>query len=93
MNDGFVCQEIQVIGRVQGVFYRAFTQQIALQHNITGWVKNAPDGSVLIHACGNKDDLLSFVERLRQGPPAATVEHLEIRDILQVDYKDFTVTR
>ena len=43
-----VRKEITVAGRVQGVGFRFFTQQTALNLRITGWVKNQTDGSVII---------------------------------------------
>jgi len=47
--------EITVTGIVQGVFYRMSTLKKAKSLEIKGWVKNSPDGSVLIRAEGTKE--------------------------------------
>ncbi|GAE91433.1 acylphosphate phosphohydrolase [Gracilibacillus boraciitolerans JCM 21714] len=44
---------IVVAGRVQGVGFRAFTQQVAVENDIVGWVRNHKNGSVEIEAAGN----------------------------------------
>ncbi len=67
-----------VRGRVQGVWFRAGTQEQALQLGLCGWVKNCPDGSVEIHAQGEKETLEQFINWCRKGPPAAQVSDLDI---------------
>jgi len=59
---------IRVTGRVQGVGFRYSTLREAQNENITGYVKNMPDGSVEIEAEGSKDQLDIFVEWCRRGP-------------------------
>ncbi|KAK7513174.1 Acylphosphatase-like domain-containing protein [Phyllosticta citriasiana] len=66
----------QVSGRVQGVFFRAFTIEQANAINVTGWVKNAADGTVVGEAQGTDDQLSRFVQQLNQGPPASSVERV-----------------
>ena len=88
-----ICEEIRVIGRVQGVFYRAFTQEVAQALGVTGWVKNAVDGSVIMHACANQITLENFHERLKAGPPKAKVERMEAQIIPQVNYEGFKIIR
>jgi hydrogenase maturation factor HypF (carbamoyltransferase family) len=62
---------IRVLGRVQGVGFRASAQQLALAYGLRGWVANVGRG-VVIHACGPADRLEQFVQALRTdiGPPA-----------------------
>lgn len=67
-----------VHGRVQGVWFRAGTQEQALQLGACGWVKNCPDGTVEIHAEGVKEVLEQFIAWCRKGTPAAQVSSLDI---------------
>jgi acylphosphatase len=73
---GDVALRIVVEGRVQGVFFRAFTRQLAGELGVRGWVRNRNDGNVEVVAAGAADVLDRFKERLREGPPAAHVEAL-----------------
>lgn len=86
--------DIRVTGRVQGVFYRASTQQKAQELGLAGWVKNESDGSVVIEAEGETDKLRSLVEWCKSGPPTARVQdiHVEISDTFK-NYDDFGVKR
>ncbi len=76
---------IKVCGDVQGVFFRQNTQRVAQSLNLTGWIKNEPNGSVLIVAEGNEEALDKFVGWCHHGPPSATVEEVEVTE---EDYKD-----
>jgi len=67
-----------VSGRVQGVWFRAGTREQALKYGLCGWVKNCPDGTVEIHAEGEKEALEHFIAWCRKGPPAALVTTLDI---------------
>ena len=69
---------IFVSGQVQGVCFRGDTQQIARELGITGWVKNLPDGKVEIIAEGEKEKVKQIVDWVRQGPPAAQVNNIDI---------------
>jgi acylphosphatase len=70
--------EAVVYGRVQGVSFRYYTEQIARRLQLTGWVANQSDGSVLVIAEGPPDDLERFVSFLRVGPPAAAVDEVAL---------------
>lgn len=65
-------------GRVQGVWFRASTQDQALQLGVCGWAKNCADGTVEIHAEAEKEILEQFVNWCKKGPPAAQVSALDI---------------
>lgn len=69
-----VCIRCIVSGKVQGVFYRATTQQQAQLLNITGYAKNLADGSVEVLACGEQTAIQQLQAWLWQGPKASEVE-------------------
>jgi len=65
--------EIRIQGRVQGVGFRYFVQRRAAEFDISGWVMNQSDGSVLVMAQGTPKDMEPFIDHLRSGPSAARV--------------------
>lgn len=67
---------IRVIGRVQGVGYRAWAADQARTHDLGGWVRNRRDGSVEIALKGNIQSVERIISRLREGPPLARVDDL-----------------
>ena len=67
-----------VSGKVQGVGFRFFVQSRAVALRLAGSVRNQPDGSVRVDAEGPKDDLLTLLDDLREGPPAARVERVDV---------------
>lgn len=69
---------ISVTGKVQGVGYRAFAVRVATQRGVTGGVRNLDDGRVELEVEGPKDRILSLMEELRFGPPAARVTAVQI---------------
>jgi len=66
-----------VRGRVQGVGFRWFVEREAHILGIAGWVRNNPDSSVEVLAMGTRDQLSGLRSRLREGPRAARVDHVE----------------
>ncbi len=66
-------------GRVQGVFFRDFTQRHAEELGLTGFVRNLQGGRVEVVAEGEKTKLSVLIDYLKRGPPAAAVESVEIR--------------
>ena len=66
-----------VYGRVQGVFFRAFTSQEARELGLTGYVRNLPNGdTVEVQAEGERGQLERLIEYLKVGPPGAKVEKI-----------------
>jgi acylphosphatase len=66
-----------VRGRVQGVGFRWFVEREAHILQISGWVRNNPDGSVEVLAVGTRDQLAGLRSRLQEGPRAARVDEVE----------------
>lgn len=72
-----IAVRVRISGRVQGVSYRAWVRDEALQYDVSGWVRNAADGSVHALFVGSEDEIERFLERLGEGPPAADVRAVE----------------
>ena len=68
-----VARHVRVSGLVQGVFFRAWTAEKARALGVTGWVRNASDGSVEAHLEGEKWSVQEMVDLLHRGPPSAEV--------------------
>ena len=68
--------KVIVKGIVQGVNFRYYSQRQAAKFNITGWVKNLPDGSVAGVFEGDEQDVEAMVQWCRRGPPSAHVTGL-----------------
>ena len=73
-----VARRFVVSGRVQGVGFRYFTQDIARREGLTGLVRNLHDGRVEIVAEGEVMAVDRLEAALRQGPPRARVDHVEV---------------
>jgi acylphosphatase len=82
-----ICERYYISGRVQGVFYRAGTYETAQALNLTGWVRNLPDGRVEAVACGNVEQLAKLKTWLKKGPPMAKVENLQVMVFCNSGYR------
>jgi len=69
---------IWVSGKVQGVWYRATTVEVARKLRLTGWVKNLSDGGVEIVAEGSKELLDKLIVWCHEGPPLAIVDEVKV---------------
>jgi acylphosphatase len=83
--------EIRVTGRVQGVGFRAWAASRARNLRLTGWVRNAEDGSVEIHAEGPDDSLERFLGALREGSPYSSVDGVVSRRVDARGYRGFDI--
>jgi acylphosphatase len=84
---------IKVSGRVQGVFYRASTAEVAEQLGLRGFVRNEPNGAVYIEVEGDEEQLDQFVTWCEQGPRLAKVDTVDIEEAPLVGFKTFEVRR
>jgi acylphosphatase len=81
MNVSYIAH---VSGKVQGVFFRASSQQIAIDYGLSGYATNLANGDVEVLICGKQDNVDKMLEWLTHGPPEAKVEHFQKK---QVQYK------
>ena len=72
-----VARKFLISGGVQGVGYRFFAQRAAAKHQVMGYVRNEPDGSVEVLAEGPATNVEAFKNELLTGPQWARVEQLE----------------
>jgi acylphosphatase len=86
------CRHFLVTGRVQGVFYRASTQQAAQRLGLSGWVRNLSDGRVELLACGSETALAELEKWLWQGPANARVERVDVAEAALQECQGFHVT-
>ncbi|WP_455372286.1 acylphosphatase [Limibacillus halophilus] len=66
-----------VRGRVQGVWYRAWTGEQAAALGLRGWVRNRSDGAVEAVIAGSDEALETMLRRFHEGPPLAKVSAVE----------------
>lgn len=68
-------------GRVQGVGFRYFTWSVGRNLDLVGFVRNEPDGAVLVEAEGAPDAVAQLLLQVQRGPANARVERTEIEEL------------
>jgi acylphosphatase len=71
---------VKIEGRVQGVFYRAWTEETARSLGLDGWVRNARDGSVEAVFSGSAAKVDAMLKLCEDGPPDARVTKIDVRE-------------
>ena len=86
INDSsqYIRVHLIISGKVQGVYFRKHTQDISLQNNVYGWVKNLQNGDVECVLEGLKSNIDKVMIWCHQGPPNSRVNNVEIK------YEEFT---
>lgn len=80
-------------GRVQGVCYRAFTQEVAKKLGLTGWVRNKMDGTVEAVFDGERSKIEEAINLCWEGPSLAHVSDIEIQwQEIEKGHTDFRIT-
>ena len=73
-----------ISGTVQGVFYRASTQNEAKKLGLTGYARNLSDGTVEVEVQGDSDHIDTLLDWCRQGPPDSNVTRITSEVIARV---------
>ena len=84
-------KRFQVYGRVQGIGYRWFVQEIGTRHSLTGWVRNVQDGSVEAEAQGDSRSLELFISELRDNCRLALVRDISVTEIPEKNETGFEI--
>ena len=70
-----------VSGNVQGVFFRASSQQTAIDHSLSGYARNLADGTVEVLMCGEQDNVNKMLKWLNIGSEQAEVENVQAKEV------------
>jgi acylphosphatase len=73
-------RRLQILGRVQGVWFRESMRREAERLGVAGWVRNCPDGSVEAVVQGPIDAVDTLIAWARSGPPLAHVSHVDVSE-------------
>lgn len=79
-SKGGVAKRCMISGKVQGVWYRAWTVQEAEKLGLRGWVRNCMDGSVEALFAGPADKVSAMIDLCHTGPRAARVGAVTAED-------------
>ncbi len=88
-----VAQSIHCIGKVQGVYFRASTKDVAKDLGLSGWVRNQADGTVMIHAEGDENAVNQLIDWCKRGPEYAVVKSVDVADAVIEGYGSFDIIR
>ena len=83
--------QINVKGRVQGVWFRKYTLEKAERIGLTGFVKNDLEGTVYIEAEGEEEQLNTFIDWLYRGSPLSKVTSVDFEKGSIENYDAFEI--
>jgi len=84
---------VWITGRVQGVFFRTYTQDAAHRTGVAGWVRNLPDGRVEAVFEGDWDNVEKMIAWCHEGSPLCRVDKVEvIEEVYSGEFHGLTVT-
>ena len=89
MNVSYIAH---VSGRVQGVFFRVSSQQVAIDYGLSGYAKNLSDGDVEVLMCGEKEKVDKMLDWLSHGPEQAKVENIEHKQVQWQEHHFFGIS-
>ena len=91
--DGMIARQVFFEGRVQGVGFRYATQRVACGFDVTGWVRNLPDGRVEVQVCGDSDEVASFITGVLESELKGNIRGHEVHVIPVFAAKGFVIAR
>ena len=94
MAEGRIAKKVRVTGRVQGVYFRGWTQSEARRLGLGGWVRNDYDGSVAALIAGPPEAVEEMLGLMHRGPFDARVDKVEVAEADAAEApKGFSVLR
>jgi acylphosphatase len=86
-----IAVHVRVSGRVQGVYYRAFTRERAIDLGVKGWVRNVPGGGVEAVLEGERKQVGELLKSMKSGPTGSLVLGMELSELEAKGYEDFEI--
>jgi acylphosphatase len=94
LNLAKVRKHAMIKGFVQGVWFRATTQEQALSHQVSGWVKNTSDGHVEAIFEGEEEKVDKVIQWCHQGPAGASVQEVDVEtEEYKGEFATFSIKR
>ncbi len=81
-----------ISGKVQGVYFRASSQQVAIDCCLSGYAKNLADGDVEVLISGEQGNVDKMLSWLKHGPPQAEVESIQQKKIALQHHNFFSIS-
>lgn len=88
MNVSYIAH---IAGRVQGVYFRASSQQQAIDYGLSGYARNLDDGDVEVLICGEQENINKMLDWLSHGPEQAEVTSIEHKQVPWQDHPFFSI--
>ena len=88
MNVSYIAH---VSGKVQGVYFRVSSQQMAIEYGLSGYAHNLADGDVEVLLCGEEKSVDKMLEWLNEGPPQAEVAEVKTQKVPWQDHNHFSI--
>ena len=82
---------LKIYGKVQGVWFRANTKEMADKLGLCGWIRNLPDGGVEAVFEGDEKMVEKAIEWCHHGPPLARVEKVDAKYEKPIGEKGFRI--
>ena len=94
MINKLIKKHLIISGKVQGVGFRYWMQNLAINNNIGGWVKNKLSGDVEALIIGQEKEVQKLINQCKIGPSSATIQNIQINDYDQNYLKEgFNILR
>lgn len=82
-----------ITGRVQGVFFRAYTRDAAIRNAVAGWVRNLRDGRVEAVFEGDTEQVAKMIDWCRTGSPVSHVDDVQVlEEGYSGEFDNFSIT-
>ncbi len=88
MNVSYIAH---VSGKVQGVYFRASSQQMAIEYSLSGYAHNLADGDVELLICGEQENVDKMLDWLNHGPESADVKKVQTKQVPWQDHNHFSI--
>jgi acylphosphatase len=88
MNVSYIAH---ISGRVQGVYFRASSQQQAIEYCLSGYARNLADGDVEVLLCGQQENIEKMLTWLAHGPEQAEVTDIQHKKVPWTEHHFFSI--
>lgn len=89
MNVSYIAH---ISGRVQGVYFRASSQQQAIEYSLSGYARNLADGDVEVLLCGEQANIDKMLDWLAHGPEEAQVTNIQHKQVAWQEHNFFSIS-